>query len=49
MCQAAVGVVGDLCRAIGAQILPYTDDLLVILLENLGVSSRFFLESTNIT
>jgi len=35
VCQAAVGVVGDLARNVGAQILPYCDDLMTILLEGL--------------
>ncbi|XP_041374480.1 LOW QUALITY PROTEIN: importin subunit beta-1-like [Gigantopelta aegis] len=36
VCLAAVGVVGDLCRALGVKILPYCDDLMTMLLENLG-------------
>jgi importin subunit beta-1 len=35
VCQAAVGVVGDLGRNLGAKILPHCDDLMTILLEAL--------------
>lgn len=35
VCQAAVGVVGDLGRNIGNKLLPYCDDLMTILLEGL--------------
>jgi len=35
VCQAAVGVVGDLGRNIGVKILPHCDDLMTILLEGL--------------
>ncbi len=38
ICTIAVGVVGDICRAMGPQILPYCDSILLILLENLRVS-----------
>ena len=38
VCQAAVGVVGDLGRNIGIKILPYCDELMTILLEGLIVS-----------
>ena len=38
VCQAAVGVVGDLGRNIGNKILPYCDDIMTILLEGLIVS-----------
>jgi len=37
VCQASVGVVSDLARNVGAQILPYCDDLMTILLEGLIV------------
>ena len=38
VCEASVGVVGDLARNVGAQILPYCDDILMtILLEGLIV------------
>ncbi|KAK3747939.1 hypothetical protein RRG08_041776 [Elysia crispata] len=36
VCLAAVGVVGDLCRALGPNILPHCDELMMMLLENLG-------------
>lgn len=35
MCIVAVGVVGDLSRALEAKILPYCDDIITALLENL--------------
>ena len=41
MCQAAVGVVGDLGRNLGVQLLPHCDDLMTILLEGLIVSYFF--------
>lgn len=41
MCQAAVGVVGDLGRNLGAKILSYCDDLMTILLEGLIVIILF--------
>lgn len=37
MCTAAVGLMGDLCRALGVKVLPYCDETMVMLLENLGV------------
>lgn len=37
MCAAAVGLMGDLCRALGVKVLPYCDETMVMLLENLGV------------
>ncbi|KAK6961585.1 importin subunit beta-1 [Biomphalaria glabrata] len=36
VCLAAVGIVGDLCRALGTNILPHCDELMMMLLENLG-------------
>jgi len=36
VCLAAVGLMGDLCRALGAKVLPYCDDTMVLLLEILG-------------
>lgn len=36
LCLAAVGVCGDMCRALGVKILPYCDELMVLLLEGLG-------------
>ena len=35
MCIAAVGVVGDMCRAIGFQILPHCDEIMTVMLANL--------------
>ena len=35
MCQATVGVLGDVCRAIEDQIAPYTEPIMAILLHNL--------------
>lgn len=39
VCLAAVGLVCDLCRALQTNILPYCDEIMQLLLENLGVSS----------
>lgn len=36
VCIAAVGLVGDLCRALTVKMLPYCDDIMQILLENLS-------------
>jgi len=33
VCTVSVGVIGDLCRALGAEMLPYCDDIVRILLE----------------
>lgn len=38
VCLAAVGLVGDLCRALQSSILPFCDEVMQLLLENLGVS-----------
>ncbi|XP_059088722.1 importin subunit beta-1-like [Tigriopus californicus] len=35
VCHASVGLVGDLCRALGKGIMPYCDEIMMILLENL--------------
>ena len=35
VCQATVGVLGDVCRAIEDQIAPYTETIMTILLHNL--------------
>lgn len=40
MCLAAVGLVCDLCRALMSNILPYCDEIMQLLLENLGVGTR---------
>lgn len=37
VCTAAVGLMGDLCRALGVKVVPYCDETMVMLLENLGV------------
>uniref|UniRef100_A0A8C5WHN0 Karyopherin subunit beta 1 n=1 Tax=Leptobrachium leishanense TaxID=445787 RepID=A0A8C5WHN0_9ANUR len=39
VCLAAVGLVGDLCRALQTNILPFCDEVMQLLLENLGVRS----------
>jgi len=41
VCQASVGVVGDLARNVGSKILPYCDEIMTILLEGLIVSVLF--------
>lgn len=41
MCLAGVGLMGDMCRALGSKIMPYCDETMMILLENLGVSKPF--------
>lgn len=41
VCLAAVGLVGDLCRALGQKMLPFCDEIMVLLLENLGVIISF--------
>ena len=38
VCVAAVGLVGDIARALGSNILSYSDLFMQILLENLAVS-----------
>ena len=39
VCLAAVGLVGDLCRALSIKILPYTEQIMKILVEILSVSA----------
>ena len=39
VCSAAVGLVGDISRAIAGKILPYCDELMTVLLENLSNNS----------
>lgn len=46
VCLAAVGLVCDLCRALMANILPHCDEMMQLLLENLGVSNSLFLKDT---
>ncbi len=36
VCHAAVGIVGDICRALGSGVIPYCDEIMTILLENLS-------------
>ena len=36
--MAAVGLVGDLCRALMTKMLPFCDEIMQILVENLSVS-----------
>ncbi|XP_076054575.1 importin subunit beta Fs(2)Ket isoform X2 [Oratosquilla oratoria] len=36
VCSAAVGVTGDVCRALGDKVEPYCDELMQMLMENLG-------------
>ena len=36
VCHAAVGLVGDLCRALSSSITPYCDEIMTVLLENLS-------------
>lgn len=35
VCTAAVGLTGDICRAVGSKVLPYCDEIMTLLLENL--------------
>lgn len=39
VCVTAVGLVGDICRSLGTQVLPYCDELMTMLLEVLGNSN----------
>ncbi|CAH1790559.1 unnamed protein product [Owenia fusiformis] len=36
VCIAAVGIVGDLCRALGDKVLPFCDELMQLLMEDLS-------------
>ena len=36
VCHAAVGLVGDICRALGSVVAPFCDEIMTILLENLS-------------
>lgn len=40
VCAVAVGVVGDLCRALEGRILPYCDELITLLMQNLQASAH---------
>jgi len=37
MCSIAVGLVGDICRALNEGVIPYTDEFMNHLLEDLQV------------
>lgn len=37
VCCAAVGLTGDICRVLKGKILPYCDDIMTLLLENLSL------------
>ncbi|XP_015608846.1 importin subunit beta-1 isoform X3 [Cephus cinctus] len=39
VCVTAVGLTGDICRALKNKILPYCDEIMTLLLENLGNNS----------
>ena len=41
VCQAAVGLVGDLCRGLGDQLLKYCTDIMTIMVETLSVSHQY--------
>ncbi|XP_013779228.1 importin subunit beta-1-like isoform X1 [Limulus polyphemus] len=41
VCIAAVGLTGDICRALGIKVLPYCDEIMAMLLENLGNNNVF--------
>lgn len=36
VCHAAVGLVGDICRALSSAVIPYCDEIMTVLLENLS-------------
>lgn len=36
VCQAAVGLTGDICRALSLKVLPFCDDIMMMLMENLS-------------
>jgi len=39
VCHAAVGLVGDICRAMGGRVAQWTDEVMEVLLANLGDNS----------
>ncbi|XP_012277181.2 importin subunit beta-1 [Orussus abietinus] len=39
VCCSAVGLTGDICRALKGKMLPYCDEIMTLLLENLGNDS----------
>lgn len=42
VCLASIGVVADLCRELKVAILPYCDDIMMLLFQNLSVSGSSF-------
>ena len=40
MCQAAVGLVGDLCRALSNELTKYCDEIMDIMVDTLSVSTN---------
>ena len=36
MCAVAIGVIGDVCRALEAKVLPYCDEIVNLLLQNVA-------------
>ncbi|NXM75460.1 IMB1 protein, partial [Serilophus lunatus] len=46
VCLSAVGLVGDLCRALQSNILPFCDEVMQLLLENLGVSVSLLISNS---
>ena len=43
LCFVAVGVVGDICRALGADALPFCEDYMTALLAAIGVPAVLLL------
>merc|ERR1719225_1843531 len=39
VCHAAVGLVGDICRSVGSRVLQWSDEMMEVLLSNLGDNS----------
>ncbi len=48
VCHSAVGLVGDICRALSKQVTPYCDEIMAILLENLSNNDVHRLVKPNI-
>lgn len=42
VCISAVGLIGDICRALKTKVSQYCDEIMVLLLDNLGVRTEFF-------
>lgn len=38
VCQAAIGLVGDLCRSLSANLIPYCENIMQIMVDALSVS-----------